>query len=256
MGRAGLLGLAAGLGVNLPGCANTWDDVTSRDFHFRSIWERSEPATVLETSTDGDQRAKAMRALKEPRTNGGTTVEQDRVMQWLNQSAVGDSQPVCRLAAIQTLGRFTDPRCVQILIAAFDAAPQLQPDVAVAVQSSALTALGETRQQTAIAFLIRAASKPTPTEVVDREINQARDVRLAAVRALKNFEASAEVAAAMAQMLRSERDVAVLDRARETYVKVAGREPPDSITSPIAPVPLPGRSDDIKLTGGTPADSK
>jgi hypothetical protein len=251
MGRLAAFCLAASAGASVAGCANTWDDVTSRNFHFRSIWEHSDPVAVLQTSTDGDDRAKAIGALKEPRTHGGSTAEQDQALQWLTQAAVSDSQPVCRLAAIQALGRFTDPRCVPTLIAAYEAAPQMTPEVTVAVRCSALAALGESRQQTAIAFLIREASKASPTEVVDREINQARDVRLAALRALKNFEASAEVSAAMMQILRAEHDVAVLDRARETYVKVAGREPPDYSTAPAAPAPLPGGDAGIQQAGGT-----
>jgi HEAT repeat protein len=208
--------------------------------------------TVLKDSTDGDERAKALRAIKEPRTNGGSDVEQERVIQVLSQAAVSDPQPVCRLAAVQTLGRFTDPRSVQILTAAFEAAEQLPIEVSAAVQSAALTSLGQTKQQTAIAFLVRQAGKATPAEAVDREVNQARDVRLAAVRALRSYEGSAAVAAAMVQLMRNERDVAVQDRARETYVKVTGREPPAETTSvPNAPVPLPGRSDDVKLAGGT-----
>jgi hypothetical protein len=245
------LGLLTCLIAGVPGCTTTWDDVTSRNFHVRSIWETSDPMTVLHDSTDGDERAKALRALKEPRANGGNDAEQERVIQVLTQAAVNDPQPLCRLAAVQTLGRFTDPRSVQILTAAYDAAPQLPSEVAGAIQSATLVSLGNTKQQTAIAFLVRAATKPTSAEAVDREINQARDVRLAAVRALKSFEGSAEVAAAMVQIMRAERDVALQDRAHETYVKVTGREPPvDSQPAPNAPAPLPSRTDDVKLAGG------
>src|SRR5205823_6730811 len=106
--------------------------------HVRSIWESSDPMTVLHESKDGDERAKAMRGLKEPRANGGNDVEQDRVIQALTQAAVNDPQPLCRLAAVQTLGRFTDPRSVQILIAAYEAAAQLPSEVSGAVQSAAL----------------------------------------------------------------------------------------------------------------------
>jgi len=245
------LGLFAGLIAGIPGCATTWDDMTSRNFHVRSIWESSDPMTVLRDSTDGDERAKALRALKEPRANGGNDAEQDRVIQVLTQAAVSDPQPVCRLAAIQTLGRFRDPRSVQILTAAYDAAPQLPNEVAGAIQSATLVSLGNTKQQTAIAFLVRAATNPTPAEAVDREINQSRDVRLTAVRALKNYEGSAEVASAMVQIMRAERDVALQDRAHETYVKVTGREPPADSQAPMsAPTPLPTQGEDVKLTGG------
>lgn len=242
-----------GFAVVAPGCATMWDDVTSRDFHVKSLWERSDPMMVLQESTDGDARAKALRAVKEPRTNGGNDVEQDRLMEILAQSAISDPQPVVRLAAIQTLGRFSDPRAVQVLTGAYESAGQLPSEVSAGVQSAALAALGTSRQQAAIAVLVKAATRPLPTEAIERELNQARDIRLAAVRALKNFEGSPEAASAMSRIVSEEKDVALVDRARETYAKVAGRElPADTPGAPAAPLPLPPRGDDIKLTGGTP----
>lgn len=241
--------LAASFAAGASGCATAWDDVTSRDFHVRQLWERSDPATVLRESTDGDARAKAIRAMKEPRANGGSDVEQDRVMEILAQSAVGDPQPLVRLSAVQTLGRFTDPRTVQILTASYEAAAQLPNDVRPAVQSAALTSLGATRQQPAIAVLVKVAASPLPSDTIEKEINTARDVRLSAVRALKNFEGSQDVAAAMAQIVRTDRDPAITDRARETYVKVTGREPAIEPDSPPAS-PMQPRTDDVKLAGG------
>lgn len=251
----GLARLSACIGIALaaPGCATMWDDVTSRDFHVKSIWERSDPMMVLQESSDGDARAKAIRAVKEPRANGGNDVEQDRLIEILAQSAISDPQPVVRLAAIQTLGRFTDPRSVQILTGAYEAAAQLPSEVSAGVQSAALAALGTTRQQAAIGVLVKAATKPLPTDVIEKEVNQARDVRLSAVRALKNFEGSPEAAAAMTRIVSDEKDVAIIDRARETHAKLTGREiPAESTNSPAAPTPVPTTSagGDIKLTGG------
>jgi hypothetical protein len=161
------------------------------------------------------------------------------------------------LAAIQTLGRFSDPRAVQYLVASYDSAAQLPSEVMAGVQCAAVNALGTTRQQTALAFLLKTAAKPVSTEAVDREVNAARDVRLTAVRALQNYNGSAEVAAAMAQVLKTERDIAVNDRARETYVKVTGREPPDDTTLPAnPPMPLPAQNEGVKLTGGTTPGAK
>src|SRR5581483_12200404 len=52
--------------TGLAGCATAWDDVTSREFHVKTMFNRSpEPIVVLRESADGDARAKAMRALKE-----------------------------------------------------------------------------------------------------------------------------------------------------------------------------------------------
>ena len=55
------------LGCGLSGCAGFWDDVTSRDFAFKKMFVRPEPLEVLKDSHDGDERAKALRALRRDR---------------------------------------------------------------------------------------------------------------------------------------------------------------------------------------------
>ena len=80
---------------------------------------------VLRESTDGDARAKAIMALKEPRANGGTEAEQDEVDAASDPDRDLDPQPLCRRAAIQTLGRFHDPRAVPALTQAYETAGQL-----------------------------------------------------------------------------------------------------------------------------------
>jgi hypothetical protein len=233
----------------LCGCATTWDDLTSRDFHVRTMFSRPDPMTVLRESSDGDARAKAMRALKEPSQTGGSDAEQDEALRILTTAATNDSQPLCRLEAIRALGRFQDPRVVPVLISSYESAAQLPVEVSAAIQSQALTALGETRQPAAVKFLVQESGKRMPSEAGDRERQQVRDTRLAAVRALGNFERSPEVAEAMARLVQSEKDVALRDRARDTYVKVAGSEPPaGAAPSPLlAPKPDTG----VQLTGGT-----
>ena len=248
-GRWGRAAAAAALGAGLGGCASTWDDVTSRDFHVRSLWERKEPLAVLRDSTDGDERAKALRALKEPRANGGSDVEQEQVVQLLTAAATDDPQPYCRSAPIAALGHFQDPRAAQALITAYETAGRLAPEVAGAVQQQALTALGQTKQSGAVAFLLRQARQPLPADGSDVDRQQVRDNRLAAVRALRGYEGSAEVAQAMAKLMQADKDVALRDRARETYVKVTGQEPPPAGEPEAAPDAKPGG--DVKLAGGT-----
>src|SRR5262245_30514281 len=89
-GRLGRAAAAAALGAGVGGCSTTWDDVTARNFHVRSLWEHKEPLAVLRDSSDGDERAKAMRALTEPRANGGSAAEQDQVVQLLTTAATSD----------------------------------------------------------------------------------------------------------------------------------------------------------------------
>jgi hypothetical protein len=243
---------ALALGFGLTGCAGPtfWDDVTSRDFHFKSVFSSGpEPLAILKESTDGDARAKAFAALKEPKASGGGDAQQDEAMKLLTTAAVSDPQPLCRGAAIRTLGRFRDPRAVPALVQAYDAAGTLPNEVAGPIQGQALTALGETRQPAAVNFLVQVAGKPTPAETTDRERQVARDNRLAAVRALRNFDGSPEAIETAGRLAESERDVALRDRARETYVKVSGgKEPPaPNVGGPTLPQSPP--ASDVQLTG-------
>ena len=195
---------AVALGAGLTGCAGPgfWDDVTSRDFHFKTMFASSPPPmTVLRESSDGDARAKAMRALKEPYRTGGPETQQDEVVQLLTTAATSDPQPLCRLAAIQTLGAFQDPRAVSALIAAYESAAKLSPETSIAVQCKALAALGETAQPSAVTFLVQVSRSAGSADVSERERQQQRDVRLTAVRALGNFKGSTPASTAVAQVL-------------------------------------------------------
>src|SRR5437588_747524 len=185
------------LAVHLVGCASFWDDVTARDFKFKDLYTRKDPVSVLNTNDDGDQRAKALRSLTEPRIRGGTEVEQQRTIEVLSRAAISEPQPCVRIAAIETLGKFQDPRAVTALTGAYESAGQLSGDAAANVRCLALTSLGQTKRPEAVAHLVRVAQTPTPTDLSDRERQQARDCRLAAVRALGHFEHSREVGEAM-----------------------------------------------------------
>lgn len=218
----------------LTGCAGFWDEVTSRDFDVRTAISPPEPMTVLRTSTDGDARAKAMRRLKEPRLTGGTEQEQEEVVQLLRETAMSDPQPICRMAAISALGRFQDPRAVQALAGAYQTADQLSPEVAYHARCQALRAMGETKNPQAVEFLTEIARQPADRDATDRERGQGRDVRLTAVRALGNFRGSTKAGEALGQLAQADRDVAIRDRAKESYVAVAGKEPPAPSDAPPA----------------------
>src|SRR5690348_15957930 len=58
---------AAVIALSLSGCANFWDDVTSRDFHLGEFFRKPNPFLVLRDSDDGNRRARALRALEEPK---------------------------------------------------------------------------------------------------------------------------------------------------------------------------------------------
>jgi hypothetical protein len=109
------------------GCASTWDAVTSQDFRrqpFKTLGEAVAPEdAVVALSADpprpGDERARAMRRLKEPIRHEGTQEEQDRMIAVLEKAATKDPSPVLRFAAVEALGRFDDPRAVAILMQAY-----------------------------------------------------------------------------------------------------------------------------------------
>lgn len=230
--RAEWLGAVGIACAGLSGCAGFWDEVTSRDFSFQNMVQPPDPMTVLRTSNDGDARAKAMRRLD---LSAGAPEEAVVI---LTRAAAADPQPVVRSAAVQALGKVHDPRAVPALVAAYDSADQLTPELAYMIRAQALTALGETKQPEAAQFLVQVARQPVKSDLADTERGQARDVRLAAVRSLKNFPGSELAAATAAQLAQSERDVAVRDRARESYVALTGKElSPDALAAPT-PTPI------------------
>src|SRR5205823_2514029 len=97
--------------------------------------------------------------------------------------------------------------------------------------------------------LAAVASKATPAEATERDRQVVRDNRLAAVRALKNFDGSPEAAAVAGRLAETERDVALRDRARETYVKVTGKEPAAVGGGGAPPAGPPQPVGDVQLTG-------
>src|SRR5246127_1632174 len=55
--RRRLIGTAL-TAFSLSGCANFWDDVTSRDFHLGEFFHKPNPFMVLRDSDDGNRRAR------------------------------------------------------------------------------------------------------------------------------------------------------------------------------------------------------
>jgi hypothetical protein len=208
----------------LCGCANFWDDVTSRDFKFQNIFTPPNPFLVLRDNQDGDKRARALRALHEPKTNGGTDQDQEAVVKILSTAASSEKQPLCRLAAIQSLSNFKDPRAVDGLTQAFYSAAAFPPDTATVIRCQALTALGNTKNPAAVELLARVVHEP-PAEGTDLERQQTVDVRIAAARALGNFN-QPQAADALLQVLRTEKDVALRDRAHESLQACTGKKLP------------------------------
>lgn len=250
------------LSLGLTGCANTWDTLTSRKFRqapmttTKHLFSPEDPLVVLRADPprDGDDRAKAMRRLKEPLRSGLTQQDQDEVVDLLARAATADPSPVLRLAAIEALGRFDDPRAAGLLSMAYQnahgrpegapdpakaagipaagrapgrsAAPLVAPsgfapDTVAVIRCRALEALGRTGQPEAARFLATVAAPAADTAP---DGSDDRDVRLAAVRGLGQCR-HPEAVAALSQVLTAEggKDPAVVGRAHDGLVRLTGR---------------------------------
>jgi hypothetical protein len=262
-----MIGGAALATCGLSGCAGTYDLVTSQQFKdrpFHTLFHRDDPMEVLETVEEGDDRVRAMRDVKEPKQGGGTAADQDRLIAILQAGATTDRRPLCRLAAVDALSRFEDPRVGPILIAAYRNAPydappvpgqpapvtpagafagvkgavsNFTPDTVTTIQCHVLTALGKHRSVDGLKLLVgvvsaRSGAKPavqpaggvsaadTPfTSETDR-----LDVRLAAIRALGQYENEPTAVQALVAILRDEKDVALRGRAHESLVTITGQD--------------------------------
>jgi HEAT repeat protein len=218
-----------GAALGLSGCASFIDDVTSRDFDVKSLWVKPNPLAVLASSTDGNLRAKALRALREPPATGQWQKEHELYVKVLTTAAAEDQLPLCRLAAIKALANFKDPRAAQALDKAFLETNQFAPETNNIIRQQALAALGQTGGPVARNRLVLVAREPptAPNSTLE-EKQQALDLRLTAVRALSNFS-NHDVAETLVKLLQSEKDVALRDRAHESLQLVTGKKlPPDA----------------------------
>lgn len=231
--------LVLGAIINAAGCAQFIDRVTSRDFKAKELIATPDPLAELRTNQDGDARVRAMRALKEPAKDGRSPDEQNEAIRQLSQAATSDSRPLCRLAAVEALGRFEDSRTVEPLIAAYHQADAMVPDVASAIRSEVMTALGKKKTPEALGLLVKVAGDVKP-EATSMGVEQAgfarvsaadsttdRDLRLAAVRALGEAKNPAAIGTLLP--LLKEKDVAIRNCAHDSLQAITGRKdlPPD-----------------------------
>jgi HEAT repeat protein len=233
--------------VGLTGCASTWDTMTSRRFRdapFGTMFKSDDPMAVLRENPDGEARARAMRDLKEP----AAEPEQTEAIEILAAAATGDPSPWVRVAAIDALGRFRDPRAVEHLAHAYhqaggkppaqqDKAPGLlndrlglhgpqgfPSDQAANIRGRAIEALAKTGRPEAVGFLAEVASTPT-TEFEDPiERNAVRQRAVAGLAKIRDKEA----VAALAKVLAAEqgKDVTLTNLAHGGLVELTGLKHP------------------------------
>jgi HEAT repeat protein len=203
------------------GCAGFWDEVTSKDFHVRALFTTPDPFVVLEQSREGDQRAKAYRMLGD--ADEYTGAQRARVLEILTNAASNEKQFLCRAAAIEALGHYPEPQAVAGLTQAFYSAAMFPGDMAARLQMQAVTALGKTSHAEAREFLILVAKDRPTIEGSEQERQLVLDVRLAATRALGNYD-DPKAVEALQMVLRSEKDVAMRDCARVALKKAKGED--------------------------------
>jgi hypothetical protein len=206
------------------GCAGAWDQVLSRDFSFHDYFSPPDPLVVLRDDTDGDHRARALRRLGEPKLNGGTDKDQDFTVQLLTTAAAAERAALCRLAAIETLETYKDPRVVRGLEDAYDRATSFPAETASIIRCRALEALGKVEQPAAVGILVRVLRAPPAAEQsTEAEKQQTTDERTAAARALGHYQGSA-VAEALVAVMKTEKDLALLDCAHASLQASTGKD--------------------------------
>jgi hypothetical protein len=207
------------------GCADFWDEVTARDFTLKGYFSaKPDPLVVLRDSTDGNKRAMALAALREPNQFGGTQEQQDVVVKVLISAATQDRQPWCRRAAITSLANFKDPRVADALREAYYSAGSFSPEIATRLRCEALEALGKGGNPAAVDFLVKVLREP-PVEGAEQDKQQKTDERISAARALGHFN-HYQGAAALVEVLKSEQDVALRESARVSLVAATGKDMP------------------------------
>lgn len=224
-GQCLVLAFFCGL-LTLSGCAEM-DEFSIKKMNFEVFRAPKDPLDVIRNSKDGSARARALRSLREPAEVGGTKEEQDAVVAILAYSASHESQPWCRVAAIDSLRKFKDPRAADGLKEAYYRAGAFNPEQATMIRCQALTALGEGGQPVAAEVLVRVLREP-PVEGPDQDRDLKLRERNAAARALGNFK-QYQATAALVEVLRTEKDGALRDNAHQSLVAATGRNlPPDA----------------------------
>jgi HEAT repeat protein len=274
--RRALILIAATAAVAHVGCAGTWEAVSARKFReapLKSMFSSEEPISVLRNKVDGNERADAMRRLKEPAANGKPPAEQDEAMQILWTAATTDPSPIVRVAAIDALGRFTDPRAVGLLKDAYEKADGVpsdpaklattdltqvasvddiamlaptgfEPSFVATLRQRTITALAGKPSPEAVAFVAKVATT-APGASEQQQLD--RDVRSAAVRGLGQMR-SPEAVTALATVLKQEagRDVVLAQNAHEGLKTLTGKDLPAD----------PEKWQAVIQTGGATVDPK
>jgi hypothetical protein len=203
----------------------SWDDLTSREFSVRNMWTPPPaPLAVIERSSDGYARAKALNKLDEtPRSPANL----EKNLQVLQAAAINDRDPLCRLAALRTLGRYRDPRAAKILQDVYLGNPGMSAENNAFIRQQALTSLQASAPAEAKQLFIQAALQPNGslTGAAQRDRMEILDERLSAIRALGKYP-QADAVDTLVKLLESEKDIAIRKCAHESLVAATKKDIP------------------------------
>jgi HEAT repeat protein len=221
-----LYALLACLALTLPagGCAAFWDEAFSRERDLHGYFKPPDP---LVDSTDAERRAKALASLQEPLQHGGNAKDQDVYVEILTTAATADRDPLCRLGAIQALGRFKDPRAAKTLDDIFlQTKLPFTQDFISTIRLTALHALEKIDSDQARQRLILVARQPEPAaDAPSGDRRQTQDEKLIAIRALGKYRRS-ETLDTLVAILDTEKDGALRECAHESLQSATGKTLP------------------------------
>jgi HEAT repeat protein len=207
------------------GCAEFWDNVSSREFRIGSMFGKDPPPlTVLRDSDDGFRRGRALAAMREPLQFGGSQQDQQVFIEILTRSAKSDRDPYCRLAAIKSLGHFKDPRAAEALRDVTEQNLAFTTDLNNIIRQEALKSLAETGSPLAVQKLVQVAKEP-PAEGAKLDQQEVLDRRLAAIRGLGKYDYP-ESKETLLFILQKERDPALRADAQHSLKALTGKDLP------------------------------
>jgi hypothetical protein len=213
--------------------------MTRKDIDFNAkcklMFTKPNPMLVLRDSRDGDERAKALRALHEPIKNGGTPHDQEIVFKILEQATVSEHTAMARMAAVESLSHFKDPRAAAALKAAYYQAYgyrnesgeefKYPAETVTILRCKCLQGMGELENPAVVEHLVSILREP-PVKGSDQDRQWAMDLRIAAARSLGKYNQPLATEALL-EVLKGDRDVALRDRAHDALETSTGQKLPE-----------------------------
>lgn len=212
--------------LSVGGCG-FWDDFRANDYSVKAYLKKEDPLVVAKETSDGNKLARALGKIEEPQKKGGKPEQQDLAVLTLTKAATEHPQAWCRIQALKSLSEFKDPRAPQAIIDAYYKAEAFGAETRSVIRIQAINALGKLGDKAGVDLLVRVVQAP-PVETstsADQDQRAYLDERMAAARALQNFK-DYRATEALVEVLRTDKDVALRQRATESLQVVTGKKLP------------------------------